>query len=72
MAGYIIGTKEWLEHAKERVVVLGKKLKSSDMTPEEMDELYVEQTRLLMQIHDNTDDNGNPIIKTVKLSELED
>lgn len=50
MAGYVLGSKLWYEHAKDRLIEISEKLKSSDIKEDERERLYSEQYELMYQL----------------------
>lgn len=53
MAGYIKGSKAWLDFVKERILFLGDLLVSPITNEEEKKKLLAEQTTLVLQLCDS-------------------
>ena len=53
MAGYIIGSKAWLDHTKERILFIGDLLVSDLTTHEEKVKLLSEQAALVLALCDS-------------------
>lgn len=52
MAGYVVGSKEWYAHMKERIIFIGDLLKSPLTNNEEKERLHKEQTKLMLALFD--------------------
>lgn len=64
MAGYVVGTQEWYDATRRRLLEISKKLRSPDTDQEEKNRLFKEQVHLIDNLEEySTDDLVNtPIV----------
>ena len=64
MAGYVVGTQEWYDATRRRLLEISKKLRSPDTDQEEKNRLFIEQIHLIDNLEEySTDDLVNtPIV----------
>lgn len=64
MAGYVVGTQEWYDTTRRRLLEISKKLRSPDTDQEEKNRLFKEQVHLIDNLEEySTDDLVNtPIV----------
>jgi hypothetical protein len=64
MAGYRVGTQEWYDATRKRLVTISSELCKSDINQNRRNELYTEQADLVesLMMYSNENHVNNPIV----------
>ena len=64
MAGYVVGTQEWYDATRRRLLEISKKLRSPDTDQEEKNRLFIEQVHLIDNLEEHSTDDlvNTPIV----------